>query len=207
MERIKPFECQTWVPVEAPQLPSCMTLNKEPASLSFSSWAGYLLLVLPDALSTPALCSLSQEAALQRLCHQTSLPTCFPSSSAVESLAGNWREGREVTYWDWRQESTVQHLLQLPSCKVPSSQLCQLIKGRNISQGILLYQSPSWVQCPLLLPPLVLWASVWEQLIMTSPGRLHYSLWVPRPEDSFIRSPFIKLSLIYPNSRVPSASC
>lgn len=155
MERIKLFESQTWVSVKALQLPSYMTSNEERNLLwlQFLSWITFTCsprcTVHPSTLFsiTGSWPPVSMTTSSDLLAHW--LPFEF-------GLWGTWQE----TERKWGPVFTL-HLL---SCEVPSGQLCHLIKGHSISQGILLDQSPCRVQCPLPLPPLVLWAWVWEQL-------------------------------------------
>lgn len=166
MERIKPLKSQTWVLVEAPQLPSWMTSNKELKSLSFSSWTGSLLLVFPDALCIPPHCSLLQEADLQGLCHQMSLRIGFPSGLAIGSLT-----------WDWREGSEVQYLLSssLPAKSPPVSSVIWLKVTRSFepscSTGLLPESSIHSHFFPLSFE-----LGCGSSCVMTSPGSWHYAL-------------------------------
>lgn len=102
----------------------------------------------------------------QGLYCQTSWPTGFPSSSAMRSLTGDWKERSEARYL-------------FPSGKVISGQLCLLIKGHNISEDILLFLGSRdyYHFLPLSYEP-----GCGNNSAMTHPGRLHdplqgFTLW------------------------------
>lgn len=158
-------------------------------SLSFSSWTGHLLLVHPDVLPTAPLHSLSQEADLQGQCHQMTLPTGFSLNSSMWTLAENWQEETRFSIHS-----------PAPFLQSPSSQPCHLIeRSQHLSRH---HAPPISFQIPVPTPtssPCPLSLSVGIEDCTTLCGFLTLR--------TFIKSLFIKSSLIYPAARVQSASC